>query len=217
MLKRRSFLALTSAASAIALAFGATFAFAGEGHKHAKTNAAIGEAAPQFTLSDVVTGESHTLADFEGKHVVLIWQSINCPWDKMREDGGYQRILNPLAEKYQAEEIVFVAINSNRTESVDEVAEYATKHSIPYPILKDANNVIADAYGAKTTPHIFIIAPDQTLAYKGGIEEVPSSPAMCGQMDVQYLAPVLDAMLAGETLPFTETKSKGCSIKRVKK
>ncbi|MEM6394131.1 MAG: redoxin domain-containing protein [Planctomycetota bacterium] len=182
---------------------------------HAAKGAQVGQPAPTFNLTAVRTGEPVSLDQFADQNVVLVWQSINCPWDKMREDGGYQRVLSPLAEKYQDKGIVFLAINSNKTESVEEIAAYATKHNIPYPILKDLNNVVADTYGAKTTPHIYIKGKDGTLVYKGGLEEVPTSPGKCGEMDVQYLVPVLDALLAGETLPFTSTESKGCSIKRV--
>lgn len=178
----------------------------------------IGEAAPQFSLQNVVTGETVSLSDFQGKTVVIAFQSINCPWDRMRESGGYQRVLTPMSEEYKDKDVVFLAINSNHTESVEQVSSYHEEHSIPYPFLKDENNIVADAYNAKTTPHIYVIGADeqQTLLYMGGIEQVPTSPEKCGQMDEQYLGPVLNAILAGEEVPYTKTTSKGCGIKRVK-
>jgi peroxiredoxin len=178
--------------------------------------ASVGSPAPQFTLTDVRTGEPVSLSDYADKTVVLVWQSINCPWDKMRDSGGYQRVLSPLAEEWAAEDVQFIAINSNKTESVEQVASYAEEHAIPYPILKDPGNVIADAYEAKTTPHFYVISQgEQELLYKGGYEQVPTSPEKCGQMDENYLKPVVTAVLNGDPLPMTETKSKGCSIKRV--
>lgn len=175
--------------------------------------------APQFTLDNVVTGEPVNLADYQDKIVVIAFQSINCPWDRMREDGGYQRYLAPLSEQYADQDVVFFGINANRNESVEAVASYHEEHELPYPILKDNDNIVADLYNAKTTPHIYVIASgeDQMLVYMGGVEQVPTSPEVCGEMDEKYLEPVLEALLAGEELPYTKTTSKGCSIKRVRK
>ncbi|MEM1213408.1 MAG: redoxin domain-containing protein [Planctomycetota bacterium] len=203
---------LALAATAVAV-FSFSNAYAGNDNA---PGAQVGQPAATFTLEAVRTGESVNLDQFADQDVVIIWQSINCPWDKMREDGGYQRVLSPLAEQYQDQGIVFLAINSNKNESVEQIAAYATQHNIPYPILKDPNNLVADIYGAKTTPHIFIKGKDGNIVYKGGIEEVPTSPGRCGEMDEQFLAPVLDALVAGESLPYTATQSKGCSIKRVR-
>ncbi len=179
----------------------------------------IGEPAPQFSLKDVVTGQTVNLADYQGKIVVVAFQSINCPWDKMRESGGYQRYLSPLSQHYADQNVVFLAINSNKNESVEEVGSYHQEHALPYPILKDTDNLIADAYNAQTTPHIYVIAADeaQTLLYMGGVEQIPTSPEMCGEMEENYLEPVLGAVMAGEELPYTKTSSKGCGIKRVSK
>ncbi len=176
----------------------------------------VGKPAPQFELTCTTTGKLAKLSDLKGKTVVLIWQSISCPWDRMRPEGGYQRYLSPLAAKYSEKGVVFLAINSNKTESVDQVSAYHKEHNIPYPILKDPGNKVADLYGAQTTPHIFIVGSDeaQTLLYKGGVEKAPGKPEDCGKMDEQYLVPALDAILAGQTVPVAETKSKGCSVKR---
>ncbi len=179
----------------------------------------IGEPAPQFSLTDVVTGQAVNLADYQGKVVVIAFQSINCPWDKMRASGGYQRYLSPLSQSYADQNVVFLGINANKNESSQEVGSYHQEHALPYPILKDTDNIIADAYNAQTTPHVYVIAADeaQTLLYMGGIEQVPTSPEVCGEMDENYLVPVLTAVLAGEELPYTKTASKGCGIKRVHK
>ncbi|WP_428386362.1 redoxin domain-containing protein [Mucisphaera sp.] len=174
----------------------------------------IGKAAPQFDLKDVVTGETVSLYDHQDKIVVVIFQSIHCPWDRMRENGGYQRYLSPLAEKYADHNVQFVAINSNSNETVEQVASYATEHNIPYPILKDPGNKIADRYGARTTPHTYVIDENGILRYMGGLEKAPLTPEDCGKMDDNYIVPVLDAIIAGEEPPFTQTRSKGCSIKR---
>lgn len=205
---------LSVLAASAALAFAATLAHAGE-----RVDPVIGEAAPRFSLADVVTGQTVNLADYKGKVVVIAFQSINCPWDKMRESGGYQRYLSPLSQEYAGQNVQFLAINSNKNETVEELGSYHQEHAIPYPLLKDPGNVIADAYNAQTTPHIYVIAADeaQTLLYMGGVEQVPTSPEVCGEMEENYLVPVLNAVLAGGEVPYTKTTSKGCGIQRVSK
>ena len=205
---------LTAMVASLALVFAAAPSMAAE-----RVDPTLGDPAPQFSLTDVVTGQTVSLADYQGKVVVVTFQSINCPWDRMRDSGGYQRYLSPLSQQYADQNVVFLAINANKNETAEDVGSYAQQHEIPYPILKDDNNVIADAYNAKTTPHTYVIAADeqQTLVYMGGIEQVPTSPEVCGEMDENYLVPVLNAVLAGQELPYTKTTSKGCSIKRVSK
>lgn len=184
-------------------------ASAGEGAK-------VGSPAPQFELTDVMTGQTTTLAEHKGKVVVLVWHSIHCPWYWNRPEAGYDRILIPTAKKYAEQGVVFLGINSNKNESVDALKAYHQKHNLTYPILKDPGNKVADAYGARTTPHIFVIDDDeaQTLVYKGGLEKAPASPEQCGKSEEQYLEPVLTAVLANQTPPVTETRSKGCGIQR---
>ncbi len=183
-------------------------------HDHDQNQAQLDEPAPDFELSAVTTGQTHHLTDYSGKIVVLTFQSINCPWDRMRDEAGYQRYLSPLAKEYADQNVQFLAINANKNESAQEVKAYAEQHEIPYPILKDPGNKVADLYDAKTTPHIFIIDSHGTLRYQGGVEKVPPSPENCGRMDTQYLKPVLDALISGEELPYRRTSSKGCTIKR---
>ncbi len=186
-------------------------------HQSLAAEPEIGTPAPQFELTDS-SGQVHKLSDYKGKLVVIHFQSCVCPWDQ-----AYQPILNRLAKLGPTggpgevgDRMVFLAINSNRSEDVDQIGAYVKAASIAYPILKDPVNEVADAYAAQTTPHIFVIGDDdeQTLLYKGGIEKAPLSPQDCGFSDEQYLEPVLGALLKGEAPPQSETQSVGCSIKR---
>lgn len=176
--------------------------------------AELNKKVDDFTLKNVVTGEEWSLSDNKGKITVLVFQSINCPWDRMRSDGGYQRVLTPMAKSMADKNVQFVAINSNKTESDDKVKAYAEKHDLGYPIVRDPGAKVADMFGAKTTPHVFVIDEEGVLVYRGGVEKAPSNPGQCGEMSEQYLAPVLMALVADQELPYTDTKSKGCSIKR---
>lgn len=176
----------------------------------------VGQPAPAFSLPDT-DGQTRSLSDYKGKIVVLHFQAIQCPWDK-----AYQPILNRIADKFKTTEensqnvqkVVFLGVNSNKAEQPDQIKQTQTERNIPYPVLKDRGNKIADLYQARTTPHIFVIDGDGILRYKGGIEKAPVSPAEVGKSSDQYLEPVLQALLENKTPPQTQTVSIGCSIKR---
>ena len=169
----------------------------------------IGQPAPAFTLEDT-DGATHSLADFRGKTVVLHWQGVRCPWDQ-----AYQPQFNQLAEQHADRGVVFIGINSNKNEDVELINGYKPKAGIEYPILKDPGNEVADAYHAKTTPHMYVIDGEGVLRYAGGVEAVPGTLGQVSEMDEQYLEPVIKAVAGGSEPPYTVTKSKGCSIKRV--
>lgn len=180
-----------------------------------ESDAPIGAAAPAFSLPDVVTGSDVGLADHKGKVVVMMFHSINCPFYKMQEDKGYDRVFVPMVASYKDKDVVFIGINADRTETADQIKSYIDKHSINYAVLKDEGNKIADAYGAKVTPHVMVIDKEGKLRYRGGVEKASGGPAGCGKSDTQYLGPVIDALLEGSEPPYTETKATGCGIKKV--
>jgi peroxiredoxin len=175
----------------------------------------VGKKAPSFQLKDT-EGQTHQLSDYRGQIVVLHFQQIGCPWEK-----AYQSALNELAEQHSAEQtngqpaVQFLAINSNEGESVSELGQTKEERPVAYPILKDPQNKVADKYAARVTPHMYVIDSEGTLQYRGGIEELPNSPSQAGKMDQQHLEPVLNALVSGkDELPYTDTKVKGCGIKR---
>ena len=176
----------------------------------------LGQVVPDFTLP-VLGGEGDwRLSDQSGKIVVVVFHSIKCPWYRMRADGGYDRVLNKLAPEWVEKEVVLVGINSNHNDSREDIAAYLKKHDIAYPVLKDNGSEVADLLGGKTTPHFFVIDTEGKLVYRGGFEAVPASPKVCGDSEEKYLVPVIDELLDGDDapLPYTDTASKGCGIKR---
>lgn len=194
----------------------AGFAMFGSPSSAVAAQAELGAEAPGFTLKDVSTGNDISLSDYEGKTVVLVFHSMTCPWYWMRENAGYDRILIPMAKEYAEKDVVFLGINANSHEATEDLAGYVQEHS-SYPVLKDTGNVVADAYGAKVTPHVYVINKEGELVYRGAIEKRVSNPGACGTSDTPYLKPVLDALINGSELPYTDTNSevKGCGIKRV--
>jgi peroxiredoxin len=182
----------------------------------------VGKPAPAFELKGLDGETTYKLADYRGQFVVITFQSATCPWER-----AYQPALNAYATEYgkQTVEIdgkekpkfVFLAINANFNEKPDQIKAMAEKEKMTYPILKDPGNKVADAYSALTTPHIYIVDPAGNLAYQGGIEKAPRSPSQATKSEEQYLKPVLNALGSGSEVPYTDTISIGCTIKREKK
>ena len=184
--------------------------------KAESTEARVGAAAPPFELVDS-QGRVHRLTDYRGTVVVLHFQSCDCPWE-----GAYQPILNHLAQKCDhisaylpaAKQVRFLAINAIASESMEQIRAYIQIAGMSYPVLKDFDHRTTDIYGAQTTPHIFVIDSDdqQTLVYKGGIEQSPPGPQHCGQSRQQYLEPFLMTLILDNDPQATETPSTGGSI-----
>ena len=190
--------------------------FAGQQQTHAADNAAkIGDAAPTFTLPSVTDGTDVSLEAHKGKVVVMMFHSTGCPFYKMHEDKGYDRVFVKMVESYKDKDVVFLGVNANKNESTDSIKKYVEKHNINYTVVKDEGNKVADAYGAKVTPHVMVIDQEGKFRYRGGVEKISGGPAGCGESDEQYLGPVIDALLDGSEPPVTETKATGCGIKRV--
>jgi len=171
------------------------------GHSHAK----IGEAAPDFALTSA-EGKAVKLSDFKGKIVVIEWFNPECPVIVgAHKEGKFKT----LTDKY-GKDVTFLAINSsakgNQGYGKDLNAKIAKEWNLGYPILLDEDGKIGHAYGAKTTPHMFVIGADGKLAYMGAIDDQKAGK-------VNYVAAALDSLLKHETVATTETKPYGCSVK----
>ncbi len=168
----------------------------------------IGAAAPDFTLPPAAGGPAIALKDLLGrsKAVVVIFDATRCPYAL-----GYKERVASMAKEYAGKGVVFVTVNSNKTEASEEVAADAKKHGLDFPVLKDEGNRVADLYGAKKTPEVFVLDPKGTLLYHGRIDETHDDPKNVKSPDLKN---ALDAILAGKPVPAAETKAFGCSIKR---
>ena len=195
------FARITAAALVLALA---GFAHAGS---HGEV-LQVGEIAPDFTMPNY-TGEHHTLSGYEGKTVVLVFASQECPWQI-----GADPDLKALSDKYAEHGVVFLAIDSHVTTTVDEITEYWTELEWKHPVLKDVKNVYADKVGATRTPEIFVLDGERRVVYHGAFDnrKVPTETG-----DVNYLADALDNVLAGEEVATKHVSAWGCTIKRAPK
>ncbi len=182
---------------------------------HAGDKAKINEAAPEFELTDS-KGNTHALSDFEGKWVVLEWVNFDCPFVRKHYDSGNMQTLQ---KTYKGKEVVWLSICSSADgkqgffdgEQLTERLEEENLASTAYLIDKEGK--VGKMYGAKTTPHMFIINPEGNLIYAGGIDDKRSTDVDDIKDAKNYVAMVLDAAMAGKKIPVQSTKAYGCSVK----
>jgi peroxiredoxin len=185
--------------------------------KNAEMDASSDMHAADFTLTDL-DGKAHHLQDYldAGKVVVLEWFNPDCPFVKKHHEKNHT--MAETYAKYGSDKVVWLAINSGapgmQGNGVDRNKEARDAYGIKYPILLDENGAVGHAYGAKTTPHMFVIASSGDLLYRGAIDD-NESPAKLGATN--YVANCLAKATAGEPVEYMQTKSSGCSVKSEKK
>lgn len=173
--------------------------------------AAIGKPAPAITLTSPQGQTLSVNANPQGsraKATVVMFVATQCP-----VSNDYNARMVKLAQDYSPKDVRFIGINSNKQESIEEVAKHAKTHSFPFPVLIDVGNVVADRYDAQVTPQVYLIDQKGVLRYKGRIDD---SQDVSG-VKSQDLRSALDAVLAGREVATTETRAFGCSIKRMEK
>jgi peroxiredoxin len=177
--------------------------------------AVVGQAAPGFTATDS-NGRTVRLADYRGKTVVLEWTNPDCPFVQKFYAGGDMQKLQADARKQGA---VWLTVNSGapgKQGHVDGAAANAKMRAQGFQstaYLLDADGAIGRAYGARTTPHMFVVAPDGTLAYAGGIDSIASAnPA-----DIAKAEPLtrlaITQVVAGKPVETPTSRPYGCSVK----
>ena len=168
----------------------------------------IGSPAPAFTLT-AIDGKTFSLAEATKTHkaVVVMFIATKCPYS-----NAYNDRMRDLAAAYAKDGVLFVGINSNKTEPTEEVVEHAKQHGLTFPILKDPGNKVADQYDARHTPEVFVVDPSGVLRYHGRIDENYEDASKVTSPDLRN---ALDALLSNKPIAKAETKAFGCSIKRV--
>ncbi len=166
----------------------------------------VGSEAPDFELLDVLSGETVRLSGLRGAIVVLNFWSGECAWSRLYDEYFSQR-----APRWAQQDIWLLHISSNANEDANDIAEAAAELGVAGPILHDVGHTVADAYGAQTTPHIFVIAPDGRIAYQGAVDD-----RRFGQQEatINYLDNAIGALLLGVDPDPAETPAYGCAIVR---
>jgi hypothetical protein len=181
----------------------------------ARAAAVVGQPAPAFSATDT-KGATHALSEYAGKVVVLEWVNFECPFVGKHYGSGH---MQKLQKDYTAKGVVWLSINSSATGQqghypADKVnALLALKGAAPSAYLLDTAGTIGRAYGAKTTPHMFIVNAKGTLVYAGGIDDTPSTDQADIATAKNYVQAALDEVLAGKPVTTASTQSYGCSVK----
>ena len=181
----------------------------------ARAEVEIGESAPDFTLKDS-KDNPQKLSAFSGKFVVLEWLNADCPFVKKHYSGGN---MQKLQKEYTAKGVVWLSMissapgNQGHRTGPQADADTKDKNATPTAVLLDPSGSVGQQYGAKTTPHIFIINPEGKVIYRGAIDSIRSANSEdCGKAE-NYVRQALDAALAGKPVPIQDTKPYGCSVK----
>ena len=175
----------------------------------------VGKAAPAFTLTDTM-GQKRSLSDFAGKAVVLEWLNHDCPFVRKHYGSGNMQALQT---KETAAGVVWLSVVSSATgkegnyspEKLNELT--AAKGAKPTAVLLDPDGTAGRAYGAKTTPHMFVIDGKGMLVYAGAIDDKPSTDPADVKTARNYVAAALDELRAGKPVSVASTTAYGCGVK----
>ena len=176
--------------------------------------ATVGQAAPDFSATDT-TGKTRKLSDYKGKLVVLEWTNPGCPFVQKHYNGNMQS----LQKEFAAKGVVWLAINSTETGSGDYLAParlagwLGEKQAAPTATLMDESGTIGQLYGARTTPHMYIVSPQGLLIYAGGIDSIASARVDDIKTATNYVRQGLTEALGGKPLSVASSRAYGCSIK----
>jgi peroxiredoxin len=175
----------------------------------------VGEAAPAFTENNS-KGEKVSLADFAGKTVVLEWTNDGCPFVKKHYSSGNMQKTQAAAV---AQDVVWISVVSSKPGAQGYVTGVkadklsADRGAKPMHVLLDPDGSMGKAYGAKTTPHMFVIGPDGKVAYNGAIDSIKSANADDIPKATNYVLAALDAVKAGKKPDPALTVPYGCDVK----
>jgi len=181
----------------------------------AAAQAVIGQPAPAFSAVDA-NGKTVSLADFKGKHVVLEWVNPGCPYVQKHYNSGNM----PATQKAAIDKgVAWLAVSSTAKDAGDYrapkdlVGWIQGKGGAPSATLMDDSGKIGRAYGARTTPHMYLIDPQGKLLYAGAIDSKPTSNPADIASATNYVNQAVGEVLAGKPVSQPTTRAYGCSIK----
>ena len=179
----------------------------------AVASAPAGQPAPAFSATDLA-GKPVNLADYKGRTVVLEWHNFGCPFVQKHYRSGNMQAL----QKRYGADVVWLAVNSTDKGSSDytEPARLAAQlqgfGAAPARYLMDDPGTVGMAYGAKTTPHMYIIDPAGKVVYNGAIDDKRSTDVADVKTAKNYIAAALDEIKAGKPVTVASTTPYGCNV-----
>ncbi len=174
-----------------------------------------GAPAPDFKLEGV-SGKPVSLSSFKGKVVVIEWLNHGCPFVRKHYDS---QNMQTLQRKYTKEGVVWLSVISSAEGKQgfvtpgEGLADKTKNQSVATDVLLDPKGTIGQAYGAKTTPHMFVIAKDGTVAYQGAIDDKADTDQESVKGARNYVAEAVDALILNKKVTVASTKAYGCSVK----
>src|SRR5450432_2084490 len=175
----------------------------------------VGSTAPDFSVSDS-KGNAQSVSQYKGKYVVLEWFNPECPFVKKHYGSGN---MQKLQEEFTGKGVVWLSVDSSAAgkegnltpdQAEKKMAEWKT-HSTA--LLLDQDGKAGQTYGAKNTPHMFVINPDGKIIYEGAIDSKASPDPADIPSSTNYVKTALDEALAGKTVSNPTTRPYGCSVK----
>ena len=177
--------------------------------------AAPGQPASDFAVTDI-SGKPYKLSDLRGRYVVLEWFNSECPFvQKHYESGNMQG----LQKQYTAKGVVWLAINSTNPASSNFRDESRSAQIVrdwkmnPTALALDKDGKVGQAYGARTTPHMFVIDPKGTVIYAGGIDDKATFSPADVKSAKNFVAAALDESMTGKPVSTPSARPYGCSVK----
>jgi peroxiredoxin len=175
----------------------------------------VGQPAPAFTATDLA-GKTRSLSEFKGKYVVLEWHNQGCPFVKKHYDSGnMQKLQKELTGKGAVWlSIISSAPGAQGFVTPEQEKQYlAAKQAAPTDVLFDPEGTVGRAYGAKTTPHMFVIDDKGVLVYAGAIDDNPSSDAADVATAKNFVRAAYEEASAGKPVSTASTAPYGCGVK----
>ncbi|MFY0526734.1 thioredoxin family protein [Archangium gephyra] len=173
----------------------------------AADTAQVGKPAPAFTLKDE-SGKEHSLSQYKGKVVVLEWTNPGCPFVQRHYTAD---TMQKTFTGVDAKKVVWLAVDSTASNTPDKSAAWKKTEGFTYPVLQDASGTVGKAYGAKTTPHMYVIDEQGVVRYAGAIDDDPRGNKKEGTTN--HVKTAVDALLSGKPVPAATTEPYGCSVK----
>jgi peroxiredoxin len=174
-----------------------------------------GDLAPDFTLVDT-RGTEHALSDYRGQTVVLEWLNYDCPYVGKHYGSGNMQALQ---ERFAAEDVVWLSVVSSAPgeqgyfEPAEMDARTATEGGRQSAVLLDPDGTVGRAYGAQTTPHMYVVDADGRLVYNGAIDDAPTTDEADVETATNYVVPAVAAAAERRLADPPTTPPYGCSVK----
>jgi peroxiredoxin len=175
-----------------------------------QASVSVGQAAPDFSVKDT-SGKEQSLSAYKGKFVVLEWVNPDCPFVKKHYDSANMQATQKAAESKGA---VWLSVSTGTESKASDLAAWVKqKGATPTATLLDSDGKVGKAYGARTTPHMYVINPEGKLVYAGAIDSKPTASQADVKSATNYVTVALNEAMAGKPVTKASSEPYGCSVK----